>query len=60
MYALEQHGMFMDIGTPEDFVHAQAICDRLREVAFGRQQSGVAKTLETHGEQERKLKDAPN
>ncbi len=37
MYALEQHGMFIDIGTPEDYARAQQLCDRLNEVAFQRQ-----------------------
>jgi NDP-sugar pyrophosphorylase family protein len=40
VYALEQHGMFIDIGTPEDYARAQAICDRLSEAAFDRQPSG--------------------
>lgn len=34
VFALEQDGMFIDIGVPEDYVRAQAICDRLREAAF--------------------------
>ena len=34
MYALERHGMFIDIGTPEDYARAQRLCDRLNEVAF--------------------------
>jgi D-glycero-alpha-D-manno-heptose 1-phosphate guanylyltransferase len=33
VFALEQHGMFIDIGTPEDYLHAQAIADRLCETA---------------------------
>jgi D-glycero-alpha-D-manno-heptose 1-phosphate guanylyltransferase len=32
--ALEQRGMFIDIGTPEDYARAQAICDRLCDAAF--------------------------
>jgi D-glycero-alpha-D-manno-heptose 1-phosphate guanylyltransferase len=36
VYALEQHGMFIDIGTPEDYVRAQSIYDRLRDAAFDR------------------------
>jgi NDP-sugar pyrophosphorylase family protein len=40
MYALEQHGMFIDIGTPEDYSLAQQICDRLFDAAFHTQQSG--------------------
>jgi len=26
VYALEQHGMFIDIGTPEDYARAQSLC----------------------------------
>ena len=29
VYALEQNGMFIDIGTPEDYARAQTISDRL-------------------------------
>lgn len=34
VYALEQHGMFIDIGTPEDLACAQPLCDRLNEAAL--------------------------
>jgi NDP-sugar pyrophosphorylase family protein len=37
VFALEQHGMFIDIGTPEDYARAQTICDRLSDAAFDRQ-----------------------
>lgn len=37
LYALEQHGIFIDIGTPEDYALAQSICDRLCEAAFHRE-----------------------
>jgi NDP-sugar pyrophosphorylase family protein len=33
VYALEQHGVFIDIGTPEDYARAQELCDRLYEAA---------------------------
>src|SRR5882762_9773350 len=33
VYALEQQGVFIDIGTPEDYARAQKICDRLYEAA---------------------------
>lgn len=33
VYALEQQGMFIDIGTPEDYARAQALRVRLSEVA---------------------------
>jgi len=37
VYALEQHGVFIDIGTPEDYARAQQLCDRLNEAAFQKQ-----------------------
>jgi len=39
IYALKQHGMFIDIGTPEDFTRAQMLCDRLYEAAHPGRQS---------------------
>ena len=33
VYALEQRGMFIDIGTPEDYARAQTICDDLYDAA---------------------------
>jgi NDP-sugar pyrophosphorylase family protein len=33
VYALEQPGTFIDIGTPEDYGRAKTICDRLYEAA---------------------------
>lgn len=36
IYALEQGGMFIDIGTPEDHARAQQLCDRLYEAALPR------------------------
>ena len=29
VYAVEQQGMFIDIGTPEDYVRAQTLCQTL-------------------------------
>lgn len=29
VFAAEQHGMFIDIGTPEDYARAQALCEQL-------------------------------
>jgi NDP-sugar pyrophosphorylase family protein len=29
VYASEQHGVFIDIGTPEDYARAQKLCERL-------------------------------
>jgi len=34
VYALEQHGMFIDIGTPEDYERAQQLRDRLYQAAL--------------------------
>ncbi len=34
VYALECHGMFIDIGTPEDYRRAQELCDRLYRAAL--------------------------
>jgi len=34
VYALEQPGIFIDIGTPQDYARAQGICDRLYEAAL--------------------------
>jgi NDP-sugar pyrophosphorylase family protein len=36
VYALEQHGLFIDIGIPEDYARAQALCDQLCDAAFRR------------------------
>jgi D-glycero-alpha-D-manno-heptose 1-phosphate guanylyltransferase len=33
VYAFEQNGMFIDIGTPEDYARAQELCDRLYDKA---------------------------
>jgi D-glycero-alpha-D-manno-heptose 1-phosphate guanylyltransferase len=33
VYAFEQHGMFIDIGTPEDYARAQALAESLRHAA---------------------------
>ena len=34
IYALEQHGMFIDIGTPEDYARAQRIFQELYQAAI--------------------------
>jgi NDP-sugar pyrophosphorylase family protein len=34
VHAVEQTGMFIDIGTPEDYARAQALCERLNDAAF--------------------------
>lgn len=39
VYALEQRGMFIDIGTPDDYARAQELCDRLYGAALDRKYS---------------------
>lgn len=34
LYALEQEGMFIDIGTPEDYARAQTLCGSLHQAAL--------------------------
>ena len=34
VFALEQNGMFIDIGTPEDYARAQALCASLTKAAL--------------------------
>lgn len=34
LYAIEQHGMFIDIGTPEDYTRAQELYEALRQAAL--------------------------
>lgn len=41
VYASEQHGVFIDIGTPDDYARAQGLCDRLYDAARGKQPSGL-------------------
>jgi len=40
IFAREQRGMFIDIGTPEDFARAQDLCDRLYHAAGLQQNDG--------------------
>ena len=43
VYAQEQRGMFIDIGTPADYARAQQLCDSLNEAASkGRVPGSVA------------------
>jgi NDP-sugar pyrophosphorylase family protein len=37
LYASEQQGAFIDIGTPDDYARAQSLCDRLYEAASRKQ-----------------------
>jgi D-glycero-alpha-D-manno-heptose 1-phosphate guanylyltransferase len=43
VYAQEQHGMFIDIGTPADYARAQALCDSLNDAASRRGVSGFVR-----------------
>jgi mannose-1-phosphate guanylyltransferase len=42
VYAAEQNGIFIDIGTPEDYARAQVLCNRLYEVACRKQASDTS------------------
>ena len=43
MCASEQEGMFIDIGTPEDYARAQEVCQKLYEAAIAATQVGSTK-----------------
>jgi D-glycero-alpha-D-manno-heptose 1-phosphate guanylyltransferase len=43
VYAQEQHGMFIDIGTPEDYARAQGLCDSLDNAASKGRLSGCVR-----------------
>jgi NDP-sugar pyrophosphorylase family protein len=38
VYAMEQKGMFIDIGTPEDYARAQGLSNKLYETALQKQE----------------------
>lgn len=42
LYASKQHGVFIDIGTPEDYTRAQGLFRRLYEAAGAKEPPGVA------------------
>jgi NDP-sugar pyrophosphorylase family protein len=44
VYAFEQHGLFIDVGTPEDYARAQAIGQSLREAADSKPQFARTKS----------------
>ncbi len=44
-FAMEQSAMFIDIGTPEDYARAQALCQRLSEVAVSTPRCGPLEDL---------------
>jgi NDP-sugar pyrophosphorylase family protein len=41
VYALEQRGVFIDIGIPEDYARAQELCASLYEAALRKKHSGI-------------------
>ena len=41
VYALEQQGVFIDIGIPEDYARAQGLCASLYEAALRKKHSGT-------------------
>ena len=43
MYALEQDGIFIDIGTPEDYARAQELCQKLYQAAVAAPQLASSK-----------------
>jgi len=47
VYASEQHGLFIDIGTPEDYTRARELCERLY-VAASRNRLPHTSDQETH------------
>jgi D-glycero-alpha-D-manno-heptose 1-phosphate guanylyltransferase len=38
LYAIEQHGMFIDIGTPEDYARAQTLCQTFSQATLSQSQ----------------------
>ncbi len=46
VFALEQSGMFIDIGTPEDYARAQALYQSLSQAALSDSQDGSQKQLQ--------------
>jgi D-glycero-alpha-D-manno-heptose 1-phosphate guanylyltransferase len=42
VHAIEQHGIFIDIGTPEDYAHAQGLSERLYQAASRSPDSGTS------------------
>jgi len=42
VYASAQHGVFIDIGTPEDYERAQGLCERLYEAAYRKGPPGTS------------------
>ena len=43
MYAFEAQGIFIDIGTPEDYARAQTLYDKLRQAAVAEPQLQASK-----------------
>lgn len=51
VYALEQSGLFIDIGTPEDYSRAQSLCKQLSSAALGRSCSSARRKQRTNDRQ---------
>ena len=41
LFAAEQQGVFIDIGTPEDYARAQALCETLYEAVYNKDPSSL-------------------
>jgi len=48
MYAFEQDGMFIDIGTPEDYARAQELCQKLYQAAIAPQLESSKRSASSH------------
>jgi D-glycero-alpha-D-manno-heptose 1-phosphate guanylyltransferase len=42
VYVAEQHGVFIDIGTPEDYARAQELCEKLNAAAYRKRSPGTS------------------
>jgi NDP-sugar pyrophosphorylase family protein len=45
IYVFEQHGMFIDIGIPEDYARAGKLCDHLADAAMYKRDRGSSTTV---------------
>lgn len=57
VYALEQHGMFIDIGTPEDYARAQELYGSLAEAALPKAKSAPSDPHEATASCANSIKD---
>lgn len=60
VFAFEHQGMFIDIGTPEDYARAQELCDKLRASAAATRGVRADEKLETRSESARRLDEKHN